>query len=54
MTVIILLAVIWAIVAIVGFAFKGLLWLAIVGIVLFVGTATIGITRRVINRSQRR
>ena len=42
MTVIILLAVIWAIVAIVGFAFKGLLWLAIVGIVLFIGTVAIG------------
>lgn len=41
MTVIILLAVIWAIVAIVGFAFKGLLWLAIVGIVLFIGTVAI-------------
>ena len=54
MTVIILLAVIWAIVAIVGFTFKGLLWLAIVGIVLFIGTVAIGITRRVINRSQRR
>ncbi len=53
MTVIILLVVIWAVLTIVGFAFKGLLWLAIVGIVLLVGTLTIGITRRVINRNQR-
>lgn len=53
MTVIILLIVIWAIVAIVGFAFKGLLWLAIVGIVLFLGTLVFGITRRVINRNQK-
>ncbi|MGO4679359.1 hypothetical protein [Microbacterium sp. 2MCAF23] len=53
MTVIILLAVIWAVLTIVGFAFKGLLWLAIVGIVLFVGTLVLGITRRVINRNQK-
>ncbi|MGN7978085.1 hypothetical protein ACTJJ4_10950 [Microbacterium sp. 22195] len=52
MTVIILLVVIWAIVAVIGFAFKGLLWLAVVGIVLFVGTLAFGITRRVINRNQ--
>ena len=53
MTVIILLVVIWAIVTIIGFAFKGLLWLAVVGIVLFVGTLVFGITRRVINRNQK-
>jgi len=53
MTVIILLAVIWAVLTIVGFTFKGLLWLAIVGIVLFLGTLAIGITRRVVNRSQK-
>jgi len=53
MTVIIILIVIWAIVTIVGFAFKGLLWLAIAGIVLLVGTLVFGITRRTINRKQK-
>ncbi len=43
---IIVLLVLWLITAIVGFAFKGLLWLAIIGIVLFVGTALIGFVRR--------
>ena len=32
--------------AVIGFAFKGLVWLAIIGIVLFVGTAVIGFVRR--------
>ena len=50
MTVIIILLVIWALVAVVGFAFKGLLWLAIAGIILLVGTLVVGITRRAINR----
>jgi len=40
------LLVLWAIVAVVGFAFDGLLWLAIIGIVLFVGTLIFGIIRR--------
>ena len=53
MTVIILLVVIWAIVTVIGFAFKGLLWLAAVGIILFVGTLVFGITRRVINHNQK-
>jgi uncharacterized membrane protein len=50
MTVIIILLVIWALVAVVGFAFKGLLWLAIAGIILLVGTLVVGITRATINR----
>jgi hypothetical protein len=41
----IVLLVLWLILAIVGFAIKGLLWLAIIGIVLFVGTAAIGVVR---------
>jgi hypothetical protein len=53
MTVVILLVVIWAIVTVIGFAFKGLLWLAIVGIILFLGTLVFGITRRVVDRNQR-
>lgn len=36
--IIIILLVVWAILAVVGFALKGLLWLAIIGIILFVGT----------------
>jgi hypothetical protein len=43
---VIVLLVLWLILAIVGFAIKGLLWLAIIGIVLFVGTAAIGAVRR--------
>lgn len=43
---VIVLLVIWAILAIVGFAIKGLLWLAIIGIILFVATLIIGIIRR--------
>jgi hypothetical protein len=38
--------VLWAILAIVGFAIGGLLWLAIIGVVLFIGTAAIGLVRR--------
>ncbi len=36
--IIIILLVVWAVLAVVGFAMKGLLWLAIIGIILFVGT----------------
>jgi hypothetical protein len=43
---IIVLLVLWLVATVVGFAFKGLLWLAIIGIVLFVGTAAIGFVRR--------
>jgi hypothetical protein len=42
---IVLLAV-WVILTVVGFAIKGLVWLAIIGIVLFVATAVIGAVRR--------
>ena len=43
---VIVLLMLWLILAIVGFAIKGLLWLAIIGIVLFLGTAAIGAVRR--------
>ncbi len=43
--VIVLLAV-WLVVSIVGFAMEGLMWLGIVGVVLFIGTAAIGAVRR--------
>ncbi|TDU83749.1 hypothetical protein EV138_6213 [Kribbella voronezhensis] len=42
----IVLLVLWLIVTIIGFAIKGLVWLAIIGIVLFLGTSAIGFVRR--------
>lgn len=37
----------WAILAVVGLAFKGLFWLFIIGLILFLGTALVGMfTRR--------
>lgn len=47
----IVLLVAWLILSIVGFALQGLVWLGIVGVVLFLGTATVGAVRR---RSLRR
>jgi hypothetical protein len=46
MTLLVVLLVVWLILAIVGFALKGLVWLGIIGIVLFVGTAILGFLRR--------
>ncbi|WP_198942983.1 hypothetical protein [Actinophytocola xanthii] len=43
--VIVLLAA-WLILSVVGFAIEGLLWLGLIGVVLFVGTAAIGAVRR--------
>jgi hypothetical protein len=48
--VIVLLAA-WLILSVIGFAIKGLLWLGLIGVVLFLGTAAIGAVRR---RSLRR
>lgn len=45
-TAIVILLVVWAILAVVGFVFNGLLWLAVVGIILFLGTLTVGIVRQ--------
>ncbi|WP_170298456.1 hypothetical protein [Agromyces allii] len=36
----------YTVTAIVGFVFEGLLWLAVIGIVLFIGTLVVGIPRR--------
>ncbi|MBO3731418.1 hypothetical protein [Glycomyces niveus] len=36
----------WVLLAILGFAIEGLLWLAVVGIVLFIGTLVFGLIRR--------
>ena len=40
------LLIIWVILAIIGFVAKGLIWLAIIGIVLFAATSVIGFIRR--------
>lgn len=45
-TVLWILIVVWVLLAIVGFAIEGLLWLAAVGIVLFIGTIVFGLIRR--------
>ncbi|UIK90267.1 hypothetical protein [Arthrobacter polaris] len=44
--IILALLVIWLVLSVLGFVVKGLLWLAIIGIVLFVATAAIGWIRR--------
>ncbi|GAA4538699.1 hypothetical protein [Pseudonocardia xishanensis] len=46
MGIIIALLVLWVVLAVVGFVVKSLLWLAIVGIVLFVVTGIVGAVRR--------
>ena len=50
---VVILLVIWLIIAIVGFAIKGLLWIAFIGIVLFAATALISLIRRRTVRSRR-
>ncbi|WP_312672822.1 hypothetical protein [Microbacterium sp.] len=44
-TVLIILLVVWAVLSVVGFAIKGLLWLAVIGIILFIGTLIFGFVR---------
>ena len=46
----IILLVLWAILSVVGFAIKGLVWLAVIGIILFVATLLIGIIRRAVTQ----
>ncbi|MCU1421355.1 MAG: rane protein [Microbacteriaceae bacterium] len=50
---VIVLLVLWAILSVVGFAIKGLIWLAIIGIILFIGTLVIGLARRAMNGSKK-
>lgn len=45
-TVIVILVVVWAILAVVGFVFEGLMWLGIIGIILAIGTLVVGIIRQ--------
>ncbi len=52
LTFVIVLLVLWLILSVVGFAIKGLLWLAIIGIILFVATAVIAGVRRNLARSR--
>ncbi|MEC5191069.1 MULTISPECIES: hypothetical protein [unclassified Arthrobacter] len=49
MGLIIALLVIWLVLSILGFAIKGLLWLAIIGLVLFVATGVWGWLKRKTN-----
>ncbi|GJF03773.1 hypothetical protein PSD17_27320 [Pseudonocardia sp. D17] len=46
MVLIIGLLVLWLVLVVLGFAVKSLLWLAIIGIVLFIATGTFGAVRR--------
>ena len=41
-----LLLVVWLAITLVGAVIKGLFWLAVIGLVLFAGTAAIGWSRR--------
>ncbi len=43
---VIFLLVLWIVLSVIGFAVKGLLWLAIIGLVLFVATGIFGFIRR--------
>jgi hypothetical protein len=43
---IVTLLIIWAILAVLGLAIKGLFWLFIIGLILFVATGVIGWVRR--------
>lgn len=51
-TVLVILLVVWVVLSVVGFAFEGVLWLAIIGIVLFVGTLIFGIIRQRAKRTK--
>ena len=43
---ILLLLVIWLVLAVIGFVIKGLLWLAVIGLVLFAATSVWGWLKR--------
>jgi hypothetical protein len=47
---IIVLLILWLVVTVMGFVFKSLLWLAIIGILLFIGTGAIELVRRTTTR----
>ena len=41
-----LLLIVWLVLAVLGFVVKGLFWLAIIGIILFLITGIVGLVRR--------
>lgn len=45
-TFLIILLIVWAGLSVLGFVVKGMLWLAVLGIVLFIGTVVYGMLRR--------
>jgi hypothetical protein len=52
-TVIVVLLIVWAILAVVGFAIEGLFWLGIIGIILVVGTIVFGFVRQGANKAKK-
>ena len=46
MGLIVVLLVVWLILAVLGLALKGLFWLFIIGLVLFIATGIVGFIRR--------
>lgn len=50
--IIVILLVLWAILSVVGFVFKGLLWLAVIGIILFFGTVVFGMIKSRAKKNQ--
>jgi uncharacterized membrane protein len=51
---VVILLVLWLVGAVVGFAIKGLLWVGVVAIILFCGTALISMLRRRTSSARRR
>lgn len=47
---VVVLLVLWLILVVVGFAIKGLVWLSIIGMILFAVTAASGTIRRRVRR----
>ncbi|GEK85428.1 hypothetical protein [Microbacterium aerolatum] len=45
-TILIVLLIVWAALSILGFVVKGLLWLALIGIILFLATLVVGFFRQ--------
>jgi hypothetical protein len=50
-TLLIILLIVWLGLSILGFVVKGLIWLAVLGIVLFLATLVIGLIRGARNRT---
>ncbi|WP_295011568.1 hypothetical protein [uncultured Microbacterium sp.] len=50
-TLVIILLVVWLVLSVLGFAIKGLIWLAVIGVVLFLLTLVFGIIRGRTNKS---